>query len=485
MKLDADTCHRALAARDRRFDGLFYVGVRSTGIYCRPVCPARTPRRDGCVFFARAAEAEREGFRACLRCRPELAPGNGPVDASPRLVERALARIQAGYLNEASVDELGRALGVTGRHLRRAVTSSLGVTPVELAQTRRMALAKQLLQDTGLGIAEVAFAAGFASLRRFNALFRSRYGRPPSALRREASPPACGGAAIVLRLDYRPPLEWEALLDFLAARSTRGVEEVEAGAYRRTVAIGPHRGFVEVRPDPRRPALAALVSPSLSGALMPLAARLRALFDLDARPDAVAAHLGRDPLLRRSLARRPGLRVPGAFEGFEAAVRAVLGQQVTVRAATTVAGRLARELGEPIATPYPGLDRLSPTAEAIAAAGVPRLARLGMPGARAAALGALAGAVSSGSLELDRHGDADEVERRLCALKGIGPWTAQVVTMRALGRPDAFPAGDLGVRRALRAGSAREAEARAERWRPWRAYAAMHLWSALAKGDEP
>jgi AraC family transcriptional regulator of adaptative response / DNA-3-methyladenine glycosylase II len=485
--LDGDTCWRALAARDPRFDGCFFVGVRTTGIVCRPICPARTPRREHCVFFERVAEAERDGFRPCLRCRPELAPGSGPVDAVPRLVAAAAARIEAGWLNEASVDDLAASLGVTSRHLRRAVTAELGVAPVELAQSCRMALAKRLLQDTALPIAEVAFASGFASLRRFNALFRARFGRPPTALRRagrargggdepgRGQPGADGHLA--LRLDFRPPLDWEALLAFLAARRTAGVEQVEGGAYRRTVRLAGRTGWVSVTRDPARPSLRAEVSLSLTGALMPLVARLRDLFDLDTRPDAVAARLRADRRLRASVVRRPGLRVPGALDGFDAAVRVVLGQQVSVAAATTVCGRLARALGEPIATPWPGLDRLPPSPQALAQAGEGRLARLGMPGARARTLLALAAAVAEGRLDLGPGGDPAEVRARLLELPGVGPWTADVVAMRALHAPDAFPGADLGILRALGARSAREAEARAERWRPWRAYAAMHLWT--------
>lgn len=461
------------------------MGVRTSGVYCRPVCPARTPRRDRCVFFGHAAEAEQEGFRACLRCRPELAPGSGPMDAVPRLVSAAAARIEAGALNQASVEVLASALGVTGRHLRRAVVAGLGITPVALAQTRRLALATQLLHDTDLPLGEVALAAGFRSLRRFNALFRARFGRPPSALRRRlGGVPAGGGpgvGSVTLRLDYRPPLDWPALLEFLSARCTAGVEEVADGAWRRTVWLGRQTGWVEVTADPVRPALRARVSLSLAGALMPLTARLRALFDLDARPAAVAAHLGRDPLLRASLRRHPGLRVPGAFDGFEAALRVVLGQQVTVRAATTVAGRLAAALGEPIRTPFPALDRLAPTPQSVAEAGEGRIAALGMPGARARTLGALSRAVAGGDLTLERHAGPEALEA-LRALPGVGDWTAQVVAMRALGDPDAFPAGDLGVLRALGAASPRQAEARAERWRPWRAYAAVHLWHLPHRG---
>jgi len=479
VELDADTCYRAAAARDRRFDGRFFVAVRTTGIYCRPVCPAPTPARSRCRFFGRAAEAEREGYRACLRCRPELAPGAGPVDAVPRLVAAAVSRIEAGALNDGSVDDLAAGLGVTSRHLRRALTGELGLTPVALAQSRRMALAKQLLQDTSLPVAEVAFAAGFGSVRRLNALFRGRFGRPPLALRRTRGEPA--GARLALRLDYRPPLDWEALLGFLAARATAGVEEVRDGAYRRTVRLGARTGWVEVRPLPGQPALRAEISLSLAGALMPLAARLRALFDLDALPHLVSSHLSADPWLRAAVRRRPGLRVPGAFDGFEAATRVILGQQVSVAAATTVAGRLARALGEPCQTAFAALDRLSPTPEAVAAAGEGRIAGLGMPGARARTLLALALAVARDGLRLERGGGEAERER-LRALPGVGDWTTQVIAMRALGDPDAFPAGDLAVRRALRGIPAREAEARAAAWRPWRSYAAVHLWTATAGG---
>lgn len=481
MTLDPDACFGALAARDPRFDGRFFVGVRTTGIYCRPICPARTPRRDRCVYFARAAEAEREGFRACFRCRPELAPGGAAVDALPRLVESAAARIEAGALNEGSVDDLAEALGVTARHLRRAMLAELGVTPVDLAQSRRMALAKSLVQDTALPMAEVAFASGFASLRRFNALFRARFGRPPTALRRAHGIPGAPGA-IVLRLDHRPPLDWPAMLAFLEARCTAGVEQVAEGAWRRTVRLGRHTGWVSVRAVAGRPALRADVALSLAPVLMPLVARLRATLDLDARPDAVAAHLGRDPLLASSLRRRPGLRVTGTLDGFDAAVRVVLGQQVSVAAATTVAGRVARALGEPIETPFPGIDRLPATPARVAAAGEDLLAGLGMPGARARTLGALATEVAEGRLRLERGAEPEAVRDALLALPGVGPWTAEVVAMRALGAPDAFPAGDLGVLRALGTRSEREAEARAERWRPWRAYATVHLWASLSDG---
>jgi len=282
---------------------------------------------------------------------------------------------------------------------------------------------------------------------------------------------------MILLLAYRPPLDWEAMLEFLSGRCTAGVEQVEGGAYRRTVRVGKRVGWVSVTAEPARPVLRVEVSSSLSAARRPLEARLRALFDLDLDPAEVAAALRRDRLLAPSVRRNPGLRVNGAFDAFEAAVRVVLGQQVSVRAATTVAGRLAAALGEPVETPFPGLDRLAPTPAAVTAAGEDRIARVGMPGARARTLLALAGAIASGDLVLDRGADPDQVRDRMLALPGVGPWTASLVAMRALGAPDAFPGGDLGVLRALGVKSAREAEARAEAWRPWRAYAAMHLWN--------
>lgn len=479
MTLDADTSYRALRSRDARFDGLFFVAVRTTGIYCRPVCTARTPRRDRCTFFATAAAAEREGYRACFLCRPELAPGSAPLDATPRLARAAVQRIAEGALNEGSVDELAAGLGVTGRHLRRVLTEQLGVSPVELAQTARLALAKRLLQDSSLALAELAFAAGFQSVRRFNSAFQARFGRSPSSVRRELAAGRAGAEAetIRLRLDYRPPLAWPALLRFLGARAVPGVEEVDGGtAYRRAVGLGARRGWLAVEHHPTRPALVATLAGSLLGELMPVVARLRRLFDLDAQPAEIDARLAADPALRPLVRATPGLRVPGAFDGFETAARAVLGQQVTVRAATTLAGRLAERFGAPLRTPFAGLQRTFPTASRLAQATVAELAALGLPGARARTLLELARAARAG-LRLEPGADLGATLERLGALPGVGPWTTQYVAMRALGWPDAFPAADLGVLKALRLTRAAAAAERAEAWRPWRAYATLHLWS--------
>ncbi len=479
--LETETCYRALTARDRRFDGLFFVGVSTTGIYCRPVCTARTPRRERCAFYRTAAEAEHAGFRACLLCRPELAPGGAPVDSVPRLVAAAVARIEGGCLNESSLEDLAGELGVTSRHLRRAMEAELGVSPVELAQSRRLALAKQLLQDTALPLAEVAFASGFQSVRRFNALFQERFGRPPSALRR-ASDEAVGARALVLRLDYRPPLDWEQLLGFLRGRAIPGVEHAGDSEYRRTVRLGGRTGWLCVRKDPKRPALLAEVSLSLAGVLMQVAARLRALFDLDAQPEVITECLGRDALLAKHVQARPGLRVLGAFEPFELTVRAILGQQVTVRAATTLSGRLVARFGEPVDGPHAEVSRLFPLPQTLAAASEDDVAALGLPGARARSLLAVARAVAEGAVRLDRHVEVDETMAALEALPGIGAWTAHYVAMRALRWPDAFPASDLGIRKALGGVTAKEAGARAEAWRPWRSYAAVHLWTSLSEG---
>ena len=481
--MDADVCFRALAARDARFDGFFYVCVETTGIYCRPVCPARTPRRDRCSFFRTAAEAERAGFRACFRCRPELAPGTGDDGVAPRLVTEAVRLIDRGWMNERSVDSLAERLGVSGRHLRRRMESTLGVTPVELAQTRRLALAKQLLHDTRLPLADVAFASGFGSVRRFNAAFRARFARSPLEIRRTHGD---SGAprSVSLRLDFRPPFDWDALLEFLRARAIPGVEEVTADEYRRTVGRGAHGGWVAVRRDPRRDALRADVALPLAGSLMEVRARLRALFDLDARPRAIAAHLARDARLAPSIARSPGLRVPGAFDGFETAVRAVLGQQVSVAAATTLAGRFAARFGQRVRTPYPALVTAFPEAARVAAADAREIARVGLPAARAASVRLLAAALAAGRLRLEPGADPESSMAALVEIPGIGPWTAQYLAMRSLAWPDAFPSGDLGIRRALGGAPASDAERLSESWRPWRAYAALHLWRTLHGNDD-
>lgn len=467
-----------MSARDARFDGVFFTCVSTTGIYCRPVCRARTPGRDRCTFVKTAAEAERAGFRACFRCRPEIAPGAGHDDAVPRLVADAVRLVERGWLNAKSVDALARRLGVSSRHLRRSMEATLGVTPVELAQTKRLALAKQLLHDTRMPLADLASASGFGSVRRFNALFLARFGRAPLSIRREVGEPEAG-EGVRLRLDFRAPWDGAALFAFLRARAIPGVENVTADEYRRTVRIGKASGWLVVRRDPTRDAVVAEVSLRLAGSLMDLASRVRVLLDLDALPEPIDAHLRRDRVLAASLRRHPGLRVPGAFDGFETAVRAILGQQVTVAGATTLAGRLAARFGDPVRTPFAELSRTFPPPSRIAAASDTQIAAIGVPRARAASLRAMAQAVASGAIRLETGADPESTMTALVALPGVGPWTAQYLAMRALAWPDAFPSGDLGLREALGGATQAAIERRAESWRPWRAYAALHLWNSL------
>jgi len=482
MTIDDDICYRALAARDTRFDGLFFVGVKTTGIYCRAVCTAKTPARTSCRFFGSAALAERGGFRPCLRCRPELAPGNAPVDTARTIAQAAAARIEAGALSEGNgLEELAASLGLSSRQLRRTVRKELGVSPVELAQTNRLLLAKRLLAETQLPMAQVAFAAGFESVRRFNALFRTHYRLTPSELRR-SSDDTSASDRLRLVLAYRPPLDWNALLRFLAARAIPGVECVSENTYHRTVSIGEYRGWLSISLADRN-LLAVDLATALAPALSSILARLRNLFDLDARPDVIDGHLAVDSLLGPSVRRHPGLRVPGAFDPFELAMRALLGQQVSVRGASTLAGRLAARLGEAIETPLPCLNRLSPEIESIAAARIATLRGLGLPNARAECLRNLARAVSRRDVDLGPGVDPLAAVAELLELPGIGPWTAEYISMRALRWPDAFPANDLGLLKAAKMKSARSLAKIADNWRPWRAYAAMHLWEGLKLRD--
>lgn len=480
MTIEDDICYRALAARDPRFDGEFFAGVRTTGIYCRPICTAKTPRRSSCRFYPSAALAEQAGFRPCLRCRPELAPGNAPIDSSRTVAWAAAARIEAGALgNGNSLENLAASLGLSSRQLRRLMQKELGVSPVELAQTNRLLLAKRLIAETQLSMTQIAFAAGFDSVRRFNALFRSHYRLTPSALRRTSLRPTTSDC-LRLTLAYRPPLDWEAMLRFLAARAIPGVECVTNGTYHRTVGMGKLRGWLTVSPVAERNLLAVDLATSLAPALPAILVRLRNLFDLDVRPDVIGRHLALDSLLAPAVASRPGLRAPGAFDSFELAVRAVLGQQVTVRGATTLAGRFAERFGEAIETPLACLNRITPTAETLSAASSSALAGLGVPSARAECLRNLTLVVERGEIDLEPGVDPTAVVARLVELPGIGRWTAEYIAMRALRWPDAFPVGDLGLAKASGIKSAKALAAAAERWRPWRAYAAMHLWESLA-----
>jgi AraC family transcriptional regulator of adaptative response / DNA-3-methyladenine glycosylase II len=484
MRIEDDVCYRALSARDSRFDGVFFVGVTTTGIYCRPICTAKTPRRERCRFFAGAALAEQAGFRPCLRCRPELAPRQAPVDSVRTMARTAAARIEAGALsNGGSLEDLAARLGISSRQLRRSLLKELGVSPVQLAQTNRLLLAKRLIAETTLPLTEIAFAAGFDSVRRFNALFRSHYRLTPSTLRRCPARPA---VADFLRLTvaYRPPLDWHALLRFLSARAIPGVECVTGDTYQRTVCVGGHRGWLRVSPLAGRNLLAVDLATALAPALPAILARLRNLFDLDARPDLIAGQLALDPLLAPWVKRHPGLRVPGAFDAFELGIRAILGQQVSVRGASTLAGRLVQQFGEAIETPFACLNRIAPAAETLASARSAALAGIGLPATRAESLRSLANAIARREIDLEPGVNPMAMIAKLVELPGIGPWTAEYIAMRALRWPDAFPATDLGLVKASGLKSAKVLARTAECWRPWRAYAAMHLWESLHTSAE-
>lgn len=477
MELAADLCYRAMRAHDARFDGRFFVGIRSTGIYCRPVCTARTARRENCRFFASAAAAESAGFRPCLRCRPELAPGHASVDASRRLARAAASRIDDGGANEGGIATLARSLGVTARHLRRVFEAEFGVAPVAYAQTARLLLAKRLLTDTTMPATEVALAAGFRSLRRFNSLFASRYRMSPSRLRRSTAP-ARGADHHAFRLQTRAPFDFEALLRFFAARALDGVEHIDGRIYRRTLAARTPdgrtlAGWLEVRRAARGSGVQLRIDARLAPAVVGTLAACKRAFDLDCRPDDVLAALG--PLAQA----RPGLRLPGAFDGFEMAMRAIVGQQVTVQAARTLAGRLVCAFGAPIETPFAELTTVFPDAARLAQCRPAQLGELGLVGSRARAIVGLARAVADGRIDLTPSAPIEATLAALRELPGVGEWTAQTIAMRALHWPDAFPPGDAGVMKALGLRQAARIAARAERWRPWRAYAVMHLWTSL------
>ena len=513
MTLDADTCYRAVVARDPRFDGRFFTGVTSTGIYCRPVCPARTPARANMRFFAHAGAAEAAGFRACRRCRPETSPGSPEWNVRADLAARAVRLIADGYVDAHGIAGLAARLAVTQRHLHRLLVAELGAGPQALARTARLQTARRLLAETTMPITEVAFASGFSSVRQFNASVRESSGRTPSQLRsraRRTGPGSLGardgagtrGTWLTLRLACREPFDAAGWLGFLAARAIPGVEQVTADRYARTVQTAASPGIIELIPRPGQGHVLLRARLSGLGAVGPVVGGARRLLDADADPAAIGAALAADDLIAPLVRARPGLRVPGAYDGFELAVRAVLGQQVSVAAASTFAGRLAARHGIPLsadaiadtpaaaaagtpagATPIrtaglPGLSVVFPGPEVLAGAD---LDGLGLTTARQRTLRALASAAASGQLTLDPGADPGEIAAQLACLPGIGPWTTGYILMRAAGDPDAFPASDLGLRRALARLAAPPGHA--ARWRPWRAYAAMHLWSWPAQPD--
>ena len=484
-ELESDACYLALKTHDARFDGSFFTAVTSTGIYCRPVCRVKTPRRENCRFFRHAAQAEAAGFRPCLRCRPELAPRAASwstQDASrilalqaARLIDEPDAWPDAAEGQAPGASRIAQRLGVSDRHLRRIFEAHFGVSPLQYLQTRRLLAAKQLIADTRLPMTQVALASGFASVRRFNAAFIEHYGLNPSALRRAGEKEARDGQPVEVRIGFRPPYDHQAMLDFFTRRALRGVEAMEEGAgFARTLRVrhgaSTHVGWLRIELDGERQQALLSVSESLAGALPIVISRVRAMLDLDAEPMAINA------ALHASFPQGDGIRVPGTVDGFELAVRAVLGQQITVAAARTMGSRLVEALGEPVETPIAGLTRLFPTPAALAAADGDTLGRMGIVRQRQAALQALAREVDAGRLALHAGADVPATLAALQALPGIGDWTAQYIAMRALRWPDAFPAGDIALQKALGVSGARAAAQASQAWQPWRSYAVLRAW---------
>jgi AraC family transcriptional regulator, regulatory protein of adaptative response / DNA-3-methyladenine glycosylase II len=478
VQLDRETCRKARLARDARFDGRFFIGVRTTKIFCRPICPAISPREGNVDYYPSAGAAAAVGLRPCLRCRPECAPGTPAWNGSSSTVSRALREIAAGALDAAGVGGLADRLGVGERHLRRLFLEHLGAPPIAVAQTHRLLSAKRLLDETDLPLSTVALAAGYGSVRRFNHVFRETWNRTPRELRQVRRIHRAAGAGLAFRLRYRPPLDWTALLRFLAARSIPGVEHVEDGIYRRSILVAGVPGMIELSHGDSEVILE--IDHARPECLLGIVSRVRRLCDLDADPVAIASGLSSDVVLRPLLDARPGLRVPGAWDGFELGIRAILGQQISVRGASTLAGRLAERYGRPFESARRGVTRLFPSAEELAGAD---LASIGLPHKRAETLSAFSAAVASGQLALDGSAAPEETRERLRSIAGIGEWTAGYVSMRALNDPDAFPTADLVLLRAAGARTARELHALAEHWRPWRAYAALHLWQGVNDGN--
>ena len=486
MTLDQDACYAIISARDSRYDGRFFTAVKTTGIYCRPICPARLPKRENVIFYPSAVVAQDEGFRPCLRCRPETAPDTPAWRGTSSSVGRALRLIEEGALDSGSVEQMAARLGLGERQLRRLFLKHVGASPVSVALTRRLLLAQQLLHETDLTITQVAMASGFGSIRRFNESFQEVFKAAPSFLRLEigVEGPGIPAADINLKLRYRPPYDWGAMAEFIRARLYPGVETFEAGIYRRSLCIDGQIGLVGVAQG-KGDWLDVQVRLQDLTLLPKVIARVREAFDLVADPDVIGAHLGQDLALQGLVLCRPGLRVPGAFDPFEIGIRAILGQQITVSAAIKLGASLVSELGAALPNELAqktGVSRLFPSADSILASS---LDFLGMPKARVRCLKAYCEAYLAD--EDFFGGDTRLVVARLLGVKGIGPWTASYIALRALRDPDAFPAEDVALARGLaQPGGERPTrdalEQRSQAWRPWRAYAAQHIWTELAAG---
>lgn len=486
-QIDPGACYQAMKAHDARFDGHFFVGVSTTGVYCRPICRVRLPKPENCSFHPSAAAAEAAGFRPCLRCRPELAPGFAATEASAKLARTAARMIEDGVATDVDLAFVAQRIGVSDRHLRRIFAAEFGVAPVQYAQTHRLLLAKRLLTDTPLPVVDVAFASGFSSVRRMNALFAQRYGFSPTRLRKEGGRHDAAGDddALSFVLPYRPPYDFPRLLAFFGMRAMPGVESVGGAAYRRVVRVASNPsaiGWLEVTRVPQRHALQLRFAATLAAASQELLSLTRQAFDVGADPQEIAAVLG--PLAQGA----EGLRLPGAFDAFELALRAILGQQVSVKAARTLAIRFVEAYGEPVATPFADLTRAFPLPSRVAELRRDEIARLGIVGQRADAMIAIAREILAGTLVLGHACEAEETIESLRRIRGIGPWTAHYIAMRALAWPDAWPPQDAALLGALRlantAQGQRAADAMAQAWRPWRSYAVLHAWRKLEAVDE-
>jgi len=474
MKLDLQVCSRARLSRDPRFDGKFFIGVLGSRVYCRSICPAPTAKEKNVRYFSTAAAAAEAGFRPCLRCRPEASPGTPAWLGTPTTVSRALRLIAESGLDDGGVEGLADRLGVGARHLRRLFIQHLGAPPSAVAQTRRLHFAKKLIDETNLPMGEVALSSGFGCVRRFNAAIRKIYKRTPTQIRRLSRQAGVQpDNQYLFRLKYRPPYDWAGMLRFLAARATPGVEYVENGHYCRSISLNGSDGSVDISLDEDNDALLARVQFGDPRSLFLIVERLRAMFDLNADWSAIAPSLRADPALGARVDAQPGLRVPGCWSGFELAVRAILGQQITVKGATTLAGSLVRAFGRPYASPNQ-LSHLFPRPEDLLEQD---LTSIGLTRSRAATISGLARAVVDRKISFEGVVAPEDFRSRICEIPGIGAWTAQYVAMRALGEPDAFPSGDLGLLRSLGLTKPADLERRAEAWRPWRAYATMYLWS--------
>ncbi|HEX8816361.1 MAG TPA: AlkA N-terminal domain-containing protein [Terriglobales bacterium] len=478
MILDWRICSRARLSRDARFDGKFFIAVRGSRVYCRSICPAPTAKEENCRYYPTAAAAAEAGYRPCLRCRPECSPGTPAWLGTPSTVSRALRLIDESGLEDGGVELLAERLGVGSRHLRRLFLQHLGATPTAVAQTRRLQFAKKMIDETALPMKELALASGFGCVRRFNAAIRKAYHRTPTQIRHLARRDAGRlEDQYEFHLRFRPPYDWQGTLAFLAARVTQGVEVVENDCYRRAISVEGNHGYIEVSIDEAHHSLIARVQFESPRPLFSISERIRAMFDLNADWASIMEGLGGDPALADGLRSSPGLRVPGCWDPFELAVRAILGQQITVKAATTLAGRIAAEFGQPYAGPA-GITRIFPSPQVLAEA---NLASVGMPRARAETIRRLARAVCDKKISFEHICDCDTFLSQLCEIPGIGQWTAQYIAMRALREPDAFPSGDVALLRALGLSNTQELQQRAEAWRPWRAYAVMCLWQETAQ----